>query len=101
MLELILVAAIVIYSLRQIRLRKEPRLPAVLAAVYTAALVILMLFLFLGAPLERNLSRDSIMDAGVVATLTMMCAGAVSGCAALVCLLRKTQGWRAAFILQT
>jgi hypothetical protein len=63
--------------------------------------VLVILFICSGAFLERRLTRDQIEDAGVIATIAMACSALVAGCAALVCLVRKSAGWPLVFVLQT
>jgi hypothetical protein len=100
-LQLGIVTAVVIYSCRQMKKLGKLNLTTVGCSLSTAALVLVTLFICSGAFLERRLTRDQIEDAGVIATITMACSAVVAGCAALVCLLRKSAGWRLLFILQT
>jgi hypothetical protein len=100
-LQLGLLGAIVIYSLRQMKRLGGFNVITVVCSLCTASVVVVALFICTGAFLERFLSRDRIVDAGVVATATMAGATLMSGCAALVCLLRRSVGWRMVFILQT
>ena len=100
-LQLGIVAAVVIYSVRQMKRLGKLNLTTVVCSLCTAALVLVTLFICSGALLERRLTRDQMEDAGVIATITMACAALVAGSAAVVCLVRKTAGWRLVFILQT
>jgi hypothetical protein len=100
-LQLGVVAAVVIYSCRQMKRFGKLTLTTVICSLCAVALVLVTLFICSGAYLERQLTRDQIEDAGVIATITMACAALMAGCAAVVCLLRKSAGWRLVFILQT
>ena len=72
-------AAVVIYSVRQMKRLGKLNLTTVVCSLCTAALVLVTLFICSGALLERRLTRDQIEDAGVIATITMACAAIVAG----------------------
>lgn len=99
-LQLGIVAAIVIYSIRQMVRIGARNVLTVLCALCTAALTLVALFICSGSLLEKVLTRDAIENAGLVAMITMVAAALVAGFTALVCLLRRSAGWRLVFLLQ-
>jgi hypothetical protein len=96
-----LVGAIVTYSFQRIRRRGGHKAIIATAYVTTVAIVVGTLFICSGGFIEKFVSRGRMQDIGVVATVAMVVAATACGSTALVCLIRRIQGWRVVFVLQS
>lgn len=98
----LLVFCAVIYSARQTLHRGIGSANAMVAALCSLGLSLAFLFFFViiidPAPVLKALRTD-LTAAMVVGAIAMASAAVISGCAALVCIVRRVEGWAKVFFL--
>lgn len=98
----LLVCCAVIYSARQTLHRGIGSASAMVAASCSAGLSIAFLFFLIviidPAPVLKALRTD-LTGAMVVGAVSMASTAVISGCAALVCIARRLEGWAKVFFL--